>query len=276
MLIKLFEDKKMFSYVDREIREKFEKDGRLVTIDKEGRPVENGDEESSFISVLGPVPMPRNVNGKEVVFSWYSFVRRVQLSSVLDSASKVQGGNGEQFRELLQANMSVNSILTSPDFLDCEEPLVRIHSCCMTGDVFGSMRCECGPQLHYCFERVAEEGGAVVYMSGHEGRGIGLWAKAMTYLLQDEGQDTYQANVSLGLPEDSRDFIDAAVVLRYMLKGKSIRLMSNNPLKLNQLKQSGQPVSETVQVVTGIQKHNLRYMNSKKSKGHNLPKLDES
>ena len=90
---------------------------------------------------------------------------------------------------------------------------MRVHSSCLTGDVFGSERCECGPQLHSAIQRIHadKDGGLLVYMAGHEGRGIGLWAKAATYLLQDAGEDTYQANRSLGLPDDSRDFSDSWV-----------------------------------------------------------------
>ena len=179
-----------------------------------------------------------------------------------------------QFRELLQSNMSVNSILATTNLNEAPEPLVRVHSCCMTGDVFGSKRCECGPQLDHSFRKIIDEGGgAVVYMSGHEGRGIGLWAKAITYLLQDEGQDTYQANVSLGLPEDSRDFTDAAIALRYLLDGRPLRLLSNNPLKREHLERAGQVVQEMVPLVTGVCGYNVRYLRSKREKGHQLPEL---
>ncbi len=262
----------MFSYVDASIRKKLEKDDRLVDLDQEGNLVSK-DETEPYLTLLGPIPLPRIIHGREVVLSWYPFVRRIQLSNVLDSAKQVDKGNGDAFRDLLQTNMSVNSLLACPGFLSSENPLVRVHSCCMTGDVFGSRRCECGPQLESAFERIMEEGGggAVVYMSGHEGRGIGLWAKAVTYLLQDDGQDTYQANVSLGLPEDSRDFTDAAVALRYLVKGRSIRLMSNNPLKVEHLERAGQKVSGTVPHLAGVCDHNLRYMRSKRLKGHKLP-----
>ncbi len=263
----------MFSYVDKEIRDKLENDERLVTVDREGVPVIDKNNNQPYISILGPIPLPAKIGGKEVLLAWYPFVRRVQLSNVLKAAEKVEGGKSDSFRELLQTNMSVNSLLASSSFLDNENPLVRIHSCCMTGDIFGSMRCECGCQLDIAFERTVDEGGAVIYMSSHEGRGIGLWAKAITYLLQDEGQDTYQANVSLGLPEDSRDFTDAAVVLRYFLKGKPVRLMSNNPIKYNQLKESGQTVSEVIPIVAGVSDHNIRYLRSKRSKGHSLPEM---
>ena len=231
-------------------------------------------ETKPYISILGPIPIPRMIGGKELIIGWYPFVRRVELTRVLDAANGIQGGEEERFRELIQSRMSVNSLLVVPGFFEQPEPLVRIHSCCMTGDVFGSMRCECGPQLDTAFERIAENcGGAVVYMSGHEGRGIGLWAKAVTYLLQDDGQDTYQANTSLGLPEDSRDFTDAAVVLKYFLKGKPIQLLSNNPLKLEHLEKVGQPVSKTVPLMVGVCDHNIRYMRAKRSKGHKLPDI---
>lgn len=264
----------MFSYVDSRIRERLESDSRLVHLNRAGLPVQNGSDESPFISVLGPIPLPRVIGGRELLVSWYPFVRRVELTGVLECGSQVESSAGgpEAFRALLQANMSVNSVLALPGFLEAAEPLVRVHSCCLTGDVFGSLRCECGPQLERAFELLShEDGGAVIYMSGHEGRGIGLWAKAITYLLQDDGQDTYQANVSLGLPEDSRDFSDAAVVLRHLLGGRPIRLLTNNPLKQEHLVLAGQPVSAVIPHLAGVGEHNRRYMRAKKHKGHLLP-----
>ncbi|MBN2524901.1 MAG: GTP cyclohydrolase II [Deltaproteobacteria bacterium] len=260
----------MFSYVDPKIRKRLEKSDKLIFLNQDGEQVDENYAGAPVISLMGPIPMPVTVKGGEILLHWYPFVRRVELRQVLDTANQVQDGHKEAFRFLIQEHMSVNSLLATPNFAQLEAPLVRIHSCCMTGDVFGSMRCECGPQLEMAFDAIAMDGGAVVYMSSHEGRGIGLWAKAVTYLLQDEGQDTYQANVSLGLPEDSRDFSDAAVVLKYMLKGKPIRLMSNNPLKFEQLQQAGQPIQEEIRHVTGISKHNERYMHSKKEKGHKI------
>ncbi len=263
----------MFSYVDKRIRRQLENDHRLVTIDRDGRPIAKTGG-APFISILGPIPLPRIIGDQEVVLDWYPFVRRVELGRVLAAAESATNGHAESFRELLQSRMSVNSVLACPGFLERDEPLVRVHSCCMTGDVFGSMRCECGPQLERAFERIHEDGGgAVVYMSSHEGRGIGLWAKAITYLLQDDGQDTYQANVSLGLPEDSRDFTDAGVVLRYLLRGRPIRLLSNNPLKQEHLETAGQPVSRLVPHVAGVCRHNLNYMKAKQAKGHRIPDL---
>jgi len=263
----------LFSYVDPKIRAMLEEKGKLVHVDRDGAGLEPG-EGTPFLSMLGPIPLPRVIAGEEREIAWYPFVRRVELGSVLETASGVRQKGPDALRDLLHSNMSVSSVLATEGFLELEAPLVRIHSCCMTGDVFGSLRCECGPQLEAAFERIAREGGgAVVYMSGHEGRGIGLWAKAVTYILQDDGQDTYQANTSLGLPEDSRDFTDAAVALRHLLRGKPIRLLSNNPLKRQQLEAAGQPVAEMVPHVVGIGSHNLRYLRSKREKGHTLPEM---
>ena len=176
---------------------------------------------------------------------------------------------------LLSTYMQVSSVLVhgGEAFVAADAPLVRVHSCCMTSDVFGSRRCECGPQLHAAFRQIVDEGaGAVVYMSSHEGRGIGLWAKAVTYLLQDMGQDTYEANTALGLPEDSRDFIDAAVVLRALRPDNPrIRLATNNPLKVDDLTRGGIEIVERVPLVVGFGQFNLRYMKAKREKGHEIP-----
>jgi GTP cyclohydrolase II len=263
----------VFSYVDPKIQKMLEDERRLVHVDRDGAELARG-EGAPYLSMLGPIPLPRIVAGAERRIAWYPFVRRVELGAVCDAACGVRAKGSDALRDLLQSNMSVNSVLATEGFLTAASPLVRIHSCCMTGDVFGSMRCECGPQLEAAFERIArEDGGAIVYMSGHEGRGIGLWAKAIAYVLQDGGQDTYQANTSLGLPEDSRDFTDAAVALRHLLGGKPIRLLTNNPLKREQLEAAGQRVAEMVPHVAGMGSHNLRYLRSKRSKGHTLPEL---
>jgi len=260
----------LFSYVDKSIRERLEDQGLLKVLNKEGAAVEPTDS-SAFISLLGPVPIPRMIDGSEVILDWYPFVRRTELSTVLDTAKDVANGGEEAFRNLLSNSMLVNSVFALPKFRESNNPLVRVHSCCLTGDIFGSKRCDCGPQLDAAFEQMKSDGGgAVVYMSGHEGRGIGLWAKAITYLLQDGGQNTYEANTALGLPEDSRDFSDAAVVLRFLLQDRAIRLLSNNPDKGAQLVKNGQGVSEQVQLIAGVCEHNERYMDAKREKGHRI------
>jgi GTP cyclohydrolase II len=260
----------VFSYVDSSIREGLEKEELMKTLDSNGGIVHANDS-SAFLSLLGPVPMPRLIDGKEVILHWFPFVRRTELSTVLDSAAGVAHGGEEAFRTLLNSSMQVNSVFALPGFEEAQDPLVRVHSCCLTGDVFGSRRCDCGPQLDAAFEQIKASGsGAVIYMSGHEGRGIGLWAKAITYLLQDKGHDTYEANSALGLPEDSRDFSDAALVMRHLLQGRSIQLLSNNPDKKIQLEENGQRVSKQVSLIAGICEHNKRYLVAKRDKGHKI------
>ncbi len=261
----------MFSYVDPNIKQWLDQRSLLVSIDQHGQRVAT-DSADALLSMLGPVPLPRLIAGKQVTLDWYPSVRHTELGDVLKAADLVRQGQLNALQQLLHSSMSVNSVFALPGFKQANNPLVRIHSCCLTGDIFGSQRCDCGPQLQAAFEQmVADGGGAVVYMSGHEGRGIGLWAKAITYLLQDEGQDTYQANASLNLPEDSRDFTDAAVVLRYLLADRPLRLLSNNPDKRRHLEQGGQQVSTVEPLVVGVNEHNIRYLRAKKEKGHSLP-----
>ena len=161
-------------------------------------------------------------------------------------------------------------------FEPTENPLVRVHSNCLTGDVFGSQRCDCGPQLAAAIKNIDEDpaGGYIVYMAGHEGRGIGLWAKAATYLLQDAGEDTYQANRSLGLPDDSRDFTDAAILLKHFVGNEPFRLMTNNPKKLDDLAKHGLSNFTSVKHVTGTGEWNRKYLKAKRGWGHNIEESD--
>ena len=131
-------------------------------------------------------------------------------------------------------------------------------------------------QMQAALERITQEGqgGMLVYMAGHEGRGIGLWAKAATYLLQDGGEDTYQANRSLGLPDDSRDFSDAASLLKYFLGGRPFRLLTNNPKKVNDLGDYGVAGITRVKHVTGVSDSNRRYLSAKQDWGHEIEPED--
>lgn len=151
-----------------------------------------------------------------------------------------------------------------------EVPVVRVHSECLTGDAFGSLRCDCGPQLEASMEIVAREGGAVVYLRGHEGRGIGLLAKIAAYELQDAGRDTVQANLDLGWPADRREYGGAAAIL-VDLGLQRIRLLTNNPAKSTGLAAHGVEVTETVRIEVGHSQHNERYLRTKKElMGHVL------
>jgi len=141
-------------------------------------------------------------------------------------------------------------------------PLVRPHSECLTGDVFGSERCDCGPQLREAAERITDAGGFLLYLR-QEGRGIGLYAKLDAYALQDAGLDTYEANLALGRDEDERDYTAAAQMLT-ALGADRIRLLSNNPDKAAQLDLLGIEVTEQVRTGVHLSDANARYLTAKR------------
>jgi 3,4-dihydroxy 2-butanone 4-phosphate synthase/GTP cyclohydrolase II len=155
-----------------------------------------------------------------------------------------------------------------------EPVLTRVHSECLTGDVFGSHRCDCGPQLHEAMRRVVAEGrGVIVYLRGHEGRGIGLVAKLQAYQIQDGGRDTVDANLDLGLPADARHYGTATQVLRD-LGVESVRLLTNNPEKRTSLEDFGIAVAEQVPLAMHPTADNLGYLRTKRDRmGHHLPDL---
>lgn len=149
--------------------------------------------------------------------------------------------------------------------------LVRVHSECLTGEAFGSLKCECGPQLQTALDRVQEEGGVVVYLRGHEGRGIGLVNKLRAYRLQEQGLDTVDANLALGLPSDARDYGAAVAILRDLGLTR-IRLLSNNPEKKRQLESRGLEVTELVPLLVGAGADNEDYLATKRDRmGHWIP-----
>ncbi len=164
--------------------------------------------------------------------------------------------------------------LVRGDLGDGTDVLTRVHSECLTGDVFGSERCDCGPQLDEALDRIDAEGrGVVVYLRGHEGRGIGLVAKLQAYQLQDGGRDTVDANLDLGLPADARHYGTATQILRD-LGVRSVRLMTNNPAKTSNLQAYGVAVTERVPLTPHPNDHNLAYLLTKRDRmGHVLPDL---
>jgi 3,4-dihydroxy 2-butanone 4-phosphate synthase/GTP cyclohydrolase II len=156
-----------------------------------------------------------------------------------------------------------------------DEPvLTRVHSECLTGDVFGSQRCDCGPQLDEALARIVDEGrGVVVYLRGHEGRGIGLVAKLQAYALQDHGRDTVDANLDLGLPADARHYGAASQVLRD-LGVERVKLLTNNPDKSTSLEAFGVAVTSREALTPRPNQHNLAYLRTKRDRmGHELPGL---
>jgi GTP cyclohydrolase II len=166
-----------------------------------------------------------------------------------------------------------HALLYVEGFSKSVNPLVRIHSECLTGDAFHSLKCDCGAQLKKSMELIQKEGsGAIVYLR-QEGRGIGLESKIQAYALQDRGYDTLDANLALGLPADARDYEIAAT----MLKKKnvtSVRLMTNNPLKVKGLRDNGITVSDRVSHISGLCESNRDYLNTKKARMGHLLDLD--
>jgi GTP cyclohydrolase II len=153
-----------------------------------------------------------------------------------------------------------------------QDLLVRLHSACLTGDAFGSLRCDCGPQLRQAMRRIVAEGrGVLLYAAGHEGRGVGLVAKLQAYMLQDEGHDTVDANRRLGLPVDGRDYREAVQVLQ-AAGVRSSRLLTNNPAKASALDQGGVPVESLVSLSTAPHLRNHPYVQTKERRlGHRAP-----
>ena len=268
----------MFTYIDPTVRERLAEQGTLFQIDRDGQrlgpgtmPVPGG----HTISILGPIPLPLTLCQSHYEVLWYACVRNTELGKIEELADDLRAQEGQRSFATLASYMAVNSVMVVGNPDTWQNPVVRVHSSCLTGDVFGSERCECGPQMQSALERITSEGGGMlVYMAGHEGRGIGLWAKAATYLLQDAGEDTYQANRSLGLPDDSRDFSDAASLLKHFLGGQPFRLLTNNPKKVNDLGDYGVEGITRVKHVTGVTASNRRYLSAKQDWGHDLSKED--
>ena len=271
----------MFTYIDPTIRQRLVDQGSLKRIDGQGGVLDSGPHHSPEIGlsldILGPIPLPVSLDGKTLDLRWYAVVRSREIARLNELADALKQQGGQHLFASLASSMAVNSVLVYGEPEQDESPLIRVHSNCMTGDVFGSQRCECGPQFLSALDRIASQphGGAIIYMAGHEGRGIGLWAKAATYLLQDAGEDTYQANRSLGLPDDCRDFSDAAALIRYMFPGKPIRLLTNNPKKVNDLTALGVPDVRAEPHVVGVSHHNRRYLAAKRDWGHAIPSLED-
>jgi GTP cyclohydrolase II len=269
----------MFAYLDPSVRARLIAQGKLIRFNGRGETTAPNHAPAPgevSLSMLGPIPLPMKLGDLELELQWFAFVRHAELAKADELASELRRGGAASLFPTLVSSMAVNSVLVHGKPFEQTNPLVRVHSSCLTGDVFGSLRCDCGPQLASALERIAEEpsGGMLVYMAGHEGRGIGLWAKAATYLLQDAGENTYQANRSLGLPDDSRDFGDAAAVLRHFLADRPFRLLTNNPKKVNDLEQHGIRDITPVKHVVGVGRWNQRYLAAKRDWGHQLEDRD--
>jgi 3,4-dihydroxy 2-butanone 4-phosphate synthase / GTP cyclohydrolase II len=163
---------------------------------------------------------------------------------------------------------------TSDEGAPTDGTLLRVHSECVTGEVFHSGKCECGPQLDSALDLINEQGGIVIYMRGHEGRGIGLINKLKAYRLQEAGLDTLDANLALGFPADGRDY-SAAVAILDDLGISRVRVITNNPDKLRQLEERGITIVERVPLVVGVGEFNEAYLEAKRDRmGHAIPSTD--
>jgi 3,4-dihydroxy 2-butanone 4-phosphate synthase/GTP cyclohydrolase II len=163
------------------------------------------------------------------------------------------------------------------DVTDGADVLTRLHSECLTGDVFGSLRCDCGAQLEAAMAAISAEGrGVVLYLRGHEGRGVGLLSKLQAYQLQDAGADTVDANTELGLPVDAREYSAGAQMLAD-LGVRSVRLLTNNPAKVSGLTDGGVDITARVPLPAAVTQYNLRYLVTKRDKlGHQIQDLNEA
>jgi GTP cyclohydrolase II len=169
------------------------------------------------------------------------------------------------------ASAQQSSVLVYGNFKESEDALIRMHSICHTGDIFGSKRCDCGYQLHQSMKMIVEHGsGAILYLADHEGRGIGLFSKSLAYLLQQEGYDTVEANHALGFEDDTRSYEDAISVLTE-LRSKPVTLITNNPKKLDALRAHGLAVNDHIPLWGGLTDYNSHYLDTKVRKSGHIP-----
>ncbi|WP_028654192.1 bifunctional 3,4-dihydroxy-2-butanone-4-phosphate synthase/GTP cyclohydrolase II [Nocardioides sp. J54] len=206
--------------------------------------------------------------------------RRVERHVVREAETRLPTRHGDftaiGYTITVDGSEHVALVHGDPETITEDGPvLTRVHSECLTGDVFGSRRCDCGPQLDEALARIVEEGrGVVVYLRGHEGRGIGLVAKLQAYQLQDGGRDTVDANLDLGLPADARHYGAATQILKD-LGIDEVRLLTNNPDKVSSLEDYGIKVAERVPLTPHPNDHNLAYLLTKRDRmGHDLPDLE--
>ncbi|SDF71960.1 GTP cyclohydrolase II [Fontibacillus panacisegetis] len=208
------------------------------------------------IYLVGPIKLPVELDGETVIFQWYCWLNRCKVTENYEEII-------DQLSSARLAEYQQSSVLVYGDFKNADEALVRMHSICHTGDIFGSKKCDCGFQLKKSMKNIVEHGtGALFYLANHEGRGIGLFSKAMAYVLQENGYDTVEANIGLGFVDDSRNYGDAIKVLE-TLRTKPVTLMTNNPKKIEALKSAGLVLSGREPMWGGKTEFNENYLKTK-------------
>lgn len=217
--------------------------------------------------LVGPIQLPVQLDGATITFQWYSWLP-VPQGAEGDEWNDMEGLL-EKLSTMRLAESQQSSVLVYGDFKQAEEPYIRMHSICHTGDIFGSERCDCGYQLKQSMRMIVAHGsGALFYLADHEGRGIGLFSKAVAYLLQEKGLDTVEANLELGFADDARSYEDAIRILRF-LREKPVALITNNPRKVDALKSAGMHISRRISLWGDVTPHNERYLQTKiKRSGH--------
>lgn len=221
------------------------------------------DKEEGAIYLVGPIQLPVNLEGRTVNFKWYCWLNSEEVMNdtkqIIDHLSSANLADAQQ-----------SSVLEYGDFEQGEEALIRFHSICHTGDIFGSKRCDCGYQLRQSMKMIEANGsGAIFYLANHEGRGIGLFSKAMAYVLQENGYDTVEANEELGFADDMRNYDDAILVLKE-LRNKPVTLITNNPKKLDALTKEGANLIGRTPLWGDISSYNERYLQTKVLKSGHL------
>ncbi|KGR90012.1 GTP cyclohydrolase [Ureibacillus massiliensis 4400831 = CIP 108448 = CCUG 49529] len=215
------------------------------------------------LCLVGPVKLPVKQGDFEATFKWYTWLKidgKLTKEEVLDLIANANLADQQQ-----------SSVLVYGDFEAAEDAIIRMHSICHTGDIFGSMRCDCGYQLHQSMKMIKEHGhGAIFYLANHEGRGIGLFSKSLAYLLQEEGFDTVEANEALGFEDDTRSYEEALRILE-SLRQKPVTLITNNPKKLQALKSHGLIAKEHIPLWGGMTETNRYYLNTKILKSGHIP-----
>ncbi|WP_226037611.1 GTP cyclohydrolase II [Aquibacillus saliphilus] len=214
------------------------------------------------IYLVGPIRLPVNLDGKTVVLKWYCWLNHDEIIDDYEELlAKIASADLAEFQQ--------SSVLVYGDFAHGDEAMVRMHSTCHTGDIFGSKRCDCGFQLKESMKKIVTAGaGALFYLANHEGRGIGLFSKAMAYILQENGYDTVEANNALGFVDDSRDYKAAIDVLK-SLRSKPVSIITNNPKKIEALKNAGLDLVDRVPLWDDNHEYNEKYLQTKiKKSGH--------